>query len=151
MYWWIGFNNLNNLKQKMGLNPLNLTSGHKFEPVQGLNSLLIGLVWPFKRSCLAFGLESYSNSILNLNKVWNLGVIFFILIGPVWPFKNYWIGHLALNHKWTSGHNFEPVEGFNPLGWVYHPDWSCLTNQKVNYFCCCHLLVHFCFIHEFIW
>jgi len=73
--------------QKMGLNPLELTSGHKFEPVQGLNSLLIGLVWPFKRSCLAFGLESFSNSILNRNKVWNLGVIFFILIGPVWPFK----------------------------------------------------------------
>jgi len=85
--------------QKMGLNPLELTSGHKFEPVQGLNSLLIGLVWPFKRSCLAFGLESYSNSILNLNKVWNLGVIFFILIGPVWPFKNDWISHMALNYK----------------------------------------------------
>jgi len=133
--------------QKMGLNPLDLTSGHKLEPVQGLNSLLIGLVWPFKRSCLAFGLESYSKSFLNLNKAWNLVGDFFILIGPVWPFKKYWIGHLALNHKWTSGHNFKPVEGLNPLGWVSHPDWSCLTNQKVNYFC----FWSFCFIHEFIW
>jgi len=94
----------------MGLNPLELTSGHKFEPVQGLNSLLIGLVWPFKRSCLAFGLES--NSILNLNKAWNLGVIFsswLVLSDPskmielaiwLWITNRPLVATLSLNKVW---------------------------------------------------
>jgi len=79
--------------QKMGLNPLELTSGHKFEPVQGLNSLLIGLVWPFKRSCLAFGLES--------------------LLDP-----------------WSKIY-IESEQGLKSWGWFFHPDWSCLTFQKL--------------------
>lgn len=70
-------------------------------------------------------------SILNLNKVRTLRVIFssWLVLSDLLTNND-----SALNHKLTSGHKFEPEQGSNPLplGWVSHPDWSCLTIQQIN-------------------
>jgi len=149
--WWIGFNNLKYLMQWMGfkthanwplVTKLNL---HRVRTPHFMGEflILIGPAWPFKKLCLAFrprktnwplvkSIEPEQGS--NSWVIFSSWLVLSDLSKDSYP---------ALNHKMTSGHKFEPEQGLNPLplGWVSHPDWSCLTIQKANNFCYSHFFV----------